>query len=85
MNLKYLKLIASLPGAKLMHRGDEKTVLRFEFDGGIGGVMPSRDTGNDGVPASSQWSESRMNVDVDLPDTAVQDSATKSNNPAVSG
>jgi len=62
VNLKYLKLIASLPGAKLMHRGDEKTVLRFEFDGGIGGVMPSRDTGNDGVPASSQWSESRMNA-----------------------
>lgn len=61
VNLKYLKLIAALPGAKLMHRGDEKTVLRFEFDGGIGGVMPTRDGGNDGVPASAQWSDSRMN------------------------
>ena len=65
VNLKYLKLIAALPGSKLMHRGDEKTVLRFEFDGGIGGVMPTRDGGNDGVPASSQWSDSPMNVDVD--------------------
>lgn len=64
VNLKYLKLIAALPGAKLKHRGDEKAVLRFEFDGGIGGVMPSRDVGNDGVPASAQWSDSRMNAEV---------------------
>lgn len=61
VNLKYLKLIASLPGSKLLHRGDEKTVLRFEFDGGIGGVMPTRDSGNDGIPASAQWSDSWMN------------------------
>jgi hypothetical protein len=27
----------------------------------------------------------KHNVDVDLPDTAAQDSASKSNNPAVSG
>ena len=64
VNLKYLKLIATLPGAKLKHRGDEKTVLRFEFDGGVGGVMPTRDTGNDGVPAAAQWSDSRMNASV---------------------
>jgi hypothetical protein len=61
VNLKYLKLIASLPGSKLLHRGDEKTVLRFEFNGGLGGVMPSRDSGNDGVPASAQWSDYQIN------------------------
>jgi hypothetical protein len=59
VNLKYLKLIASLPGSKLKHRGDEKAILRFEFDGGVGAVMPARDTGNDGVPASAQWSDPR--------------------------
>jgi len=63
VNLKYLKLIGSLPGSKLLHRGDEKTLLRFEFDGGIGGVMPTRDGGNDGVPASAQWSNSRKNAE----------------------
>jgi hypothetical protein len=58
VNLKYLKLIASLPGWKLTHRGNEKTVLRFEFDGGAGGVMPTRDVGNAGVPAAAQWAGS---------------------------
>jgi hypothetical protein len=58
VNLKYIKLIASLPGSKLMHRGDETAVLRFEFDGGIGGVMPMRDHCNNGVSAADQWSQS---------------------------
>ena len=55
VDLKYLRLITALPGWRLLHRGDEKTKLRFEFDGGVGAVMPARDGGNAGVPAAAQW------------------------------
>ncbi len=57
VTLHYLRLVHTLPGAKLRYRG-EKMPLLIDFDGGDGVLMPTQQADNDGVPLIDQWKPS---------------------------
>lgn len=54
VTLRYLRLIHTLPGARLYYR-NALSPLRIEFENGDGVVVPNRTAENRGVPIIDQW------------------------------